>query len=121
MTAVLTWLRETAWPWLKINWWVVLLAPLLFLPWLLGKLGAYMRGPTVIDPVVAADARARAEEATRDAASAEEARRRAEGLAEASTRHDEALAEVEAKAKTETGALREDPKALIEAMKRSVR
>lgn len=115
------WWMDTAWPWLKTNWWMVLLAPLLIVPWLLWRLGAYRREAVVLDPLKDADERAKAEAAERGRLQAEEDARRAAELQAASDQAAASREALEAAQRGETDRLREDPKALVDAMKDSVR
>jgi hypothetical protein len=60
------WWKNKAWPWLKSNWWTLLLMPLALIV-LGGMLAAKLlnRGPAVIDPLRNADERAMEEAETR--------------------------------------------------------
>jgi len=60
-----TWWQQKGWPWLKENWWVLLLLPLLLLTGLTIVLYDLTRTVQVVDPLREADARARKEAETR--------------------------------------------------------
>lgn len=105
-----SWWSTKAWPWLKTNWWVVLLAPVLVIPWVIYVIWKAFAGPKVVvlDPLKKADERAAEERETRedltDAAEVE----RACIEAELERKVAERTGALEARQEAETPALRED-------------
>lgn len=67
----MSWLKTKFWPWLKVQWWKILLG--------LTLLAALFKGRQVIDPLEDADARATKERQRRD----EETKKSEEALADA--------------------------------------
>jgi hypothetical protein len=101
------WWNETAWPWLKQNWWVVLLAPILFLPWVAKAIFRMLTPPPeVIDPLKEADARAAQEQAARSAAAQEGIREREATLDALEAKQEAAEAAVKARQADEVEAMR---------------
>jgi hypothetical protein len=94
----MSWLKTKFWPWLKVQWWKILLG--------LTILGALFKGRQVIDPLEEADARA-----------TKERQRRAEELKDSEEALTDALETAEEKAAEEAvEALRDDPDALTRRM-----
>lgn len=113
----MTWIKETAWPWLKANW-----------QWVLFPIGLALfilrmtsRGPQVqiIDPTEKADERARIEEETRTRQVEAERQRLAAEETAIQARADTARKATEAAQAAEVQQLREDPEALRDRMLRA--
>lgn len=113
------WWNETAWPWLKQNWWVVLLAPILFLPWVAKAIFRMLTPPPeVIDPLKEADARAALERAKRDEAYRSGELERRETLKALEAKQEAATTALEARQAGEVEVLREDVDKLAERLRR---
>lgn len=112
-----TWWTETGWPWLKGNWWVLLLLPLMALVALGMIMMRVMGGKTVVvDPTAAADERARIEAETRAHQLEAERNRLALELAGVVRERDQLREQFEQRLADEVQALRDDPEKLRQAM-----
>lgn len=109
------WWKQTAWPWLKKNWWAVLLAPLALLIFALMFL---MRGKTglVLDPLREADERAEFEAEVRAKALTKERDRLKARVAELEAENQAQQEHMERRIQDEVQALRENPEKLRELM-----
>jgi uncharacterized membrane protein len=119
-----TWWKDKGWPWIKENWWALLLLPVMLLVGLgMGALWLMRRPPqaVVVDPVEAADARALAESTRREKELAEERDRLAEQLKGIQEEYAKLRSEFESRLADEVEALRQDPERLREAMLRTGR
>jgi cell division protein FtsL len=117
MTAA--WWRGTAWPWIKENWWAVLLLPAALVVAIVMVVWRFTRRPLVLDPLGEADARA-ALEAERRTQQLEEQRVQLEQqVAALEERYVEQQAVLERGIEEEVEALRNDPQRLRELMLRS--
>jgi len=116
------WWIYTGWPWLKSNYWVLLLLPVMAIV-AIGMFMMRMMPPKtkVIDPTAEADERARIEAETRGKAMSAEQGRLAQELEAVSAERDSLRAVLEAKQRNEVDGLRKDPEALREAMLRAGR
>lgn len=113
-----TWWTTKGWPWLKGNWWVLLLLPVMLLV-VVGMLVmkySMSTGPVVIDPTAGDDAREKEEAKTRAAQLAAENAHLAQQLSDAQAKHDSQRAAFEQTLKDQVPALREDPQALATLM-----
>lgn len=112
-----TWWTETGWPWLKGNWWVLLLLPLMALVALGMIMMRVMGGKTiVVDPTEKADERARIEAETRAQQLEAERNRLALELAGVVRERDQLREQFEQRLADEVQALRDDPEKLRQAM-----
>lgn len=112
-----TWWTEKGWPWLKGNWWVLLLLPVMALV----AIGMFMMRfampkTLVVDPLAEADERARVENYTRTRQLETERDRLAGELAELRVEHAELRSQFEARLADRVQELRDDPEKLREAM-----
>lgn len=114
-----TWWTTTAWPWLRKNWWIVLLSPILLIPFLLSRLGRLFTPEVVVvpDPLEPANERARVEEETRQRALAAEQARLERERQVLAGKHETATAAHEAEAAKDVETLRRDPQALVDRMR----
>lgn len=116
MNNVKTWWTSTGWPWLKGNWWVLLLLPLMAIVAVGMFMMRFAKPPVIIDPTEKADERARLEAETRaDQLEAEKARLALQ-LAVITAERDELRDKFEARLRDEVDALRDDPEKLREMM-----
>jgi F0F1-type ATP synthase membrane subunit b/b' len=115
---VKTWWTETGWPWLKGNWWVLLLLPLMALVAIGMFMMRFMTGPktVVVDPLAGADERAKLEAETRAAQLEAERDRLAKELADLRTEHAGLRAQFEQRLEDRVQELRDDPEKLRQAM-----
>jgi len=111
-----TWWQQKGWPWLKENWWVLLLLPLLLLTGLTIVLYDLTRTVQVVDPLREADARARKEAETRARELQAEKERLETELAGIWTKYQRLQAEFEQRVASEVEALRDDPEKLRRLM-----
>lgn len=119
MNKLITWCKEIALPWLRKNWWVVLLSPILFLPWLvLSVVRALTAVPVPANPLGEADERAKVEGAVRGDVAAREAASRAETVEALEAKVESSVSALEDRQEQETPAMREDLTALAERLKR---
>lgn len=119
MSALTEWWTTKAWPWLRKNWWVVLLSPILFLPWLvLSVVRALTAVPVPANPLGKADERAKVEGAVRGDVATREAAERAETVEALEAKVESSVSALEDRQKQETPAMREDLTALAERLKR---
>jgi hypothetical protein len=110
------WWLTKGWPWLKENWWVLLLLPLLLLTGLTIVLYDLTRSVQVVDPLREADARARREaEARAQALQAEKERLEAE-LSDIRSKYQELEDKFAQRLADEVEVLRNDPEKLRQAM-----
>lgn len=110
------WIKE-GWPWLKENWWVLLILPVVAL----AALGMFvMRAlgtrTVVIDPTAEADERARVEEYTRVRQLEAERDRLAAELSDLRSEHASLREHFEQRLADEVQELRDDPEKLRQAM-----
>lgn len=112
MTA--SWWKETGWPWLKKNWWAVLIAPVA----LLVAVGIFaQRKLVVLDPVEKADRRAK-EEAERRIRELQDAKLQLElELSREKTEHDTLQRELQEALSGDVDVLRKDPERLLRLMR----
>lgn len=112
------WWKETAWPWLKENWWALILAPVALLVLILMVMHKFaLRGQLeTLDPTANADERAKEERDKRKKLLEEENQRLEAELAEVSTKYEGLQAEFEQRLVDEVQSLREDPQRLRELM-----
>lgn len=110
------WIKE-GWPWLKANWWVLLILPLAALV-ALGMLVMRVLGTrtVVIDPTEEADERARVEEYTRSRQLEVERDRLAAELEDLRAEHASLREHFEQRLADEVQELRDDPERLRQAM-----
>lgn len=112
-----TWWLKVGWPWLKENWWVVLLLPAMALV-ALGMI--IMRGlspgPVVVDPTKEADERAKVEAETRVRQLTVERARLAKELISLREEHKSLREHFEARLNQEVDSLRNDPEKLRQLM-----
>lgn len=115
MKNVKTWWLEKGWPWLKENWWVLLILPVLAFV-ALGMLVWNRPVVSIVEPLAEADARARREAEARAAAlEAEKVRLDAE-LSAIRKEHDSLQRHMEERLDARVEELRNDPNKLREAM-----
>lgn len=109
------WWKQKGWPWLKKNWWAVLLAPLTLLVFALMFL---MRGKPglVLDPLREADERAKTEAEVRVKALAKERDQLKARVQELEAENRAQLQHIERRVQDEVQALRDDPEKLKELM-----
>ena len=108
------WWIDTGWPWLKENWWVVLIFPLVALAYAGHRLFGIAQ--PAIDPLRDADGRASAEQAERTRALQAENTRLAAELARIQAEHAELLAGVETRLEKRVQELQDDPQKLRDFM-----
>jgi flagellar basal body-associated protein FliL len=112
-----TWWTEKGWPWLKGNWWVLLILPVITLAAAGMFLMRFMGTKTVVvDPTAAADERARLEAETRSQQLEAEKARLAAELVDLRAEHDALRLHFERRLADEVEALRADPEKLRQAM-----
>ncbi len=111
------WWKTTGWPWLKKNWWAVLLAPLALLIFVLMF---FMRGRqgVVLDPLAEANERAEEERRLRERGLQKERDDLAKRVQELEAEHEAQQEHIENRVREEVQALREDPEKLRELMLR---
>lgn len=114
-----TWWTSVAWPWLKSNWWVLLLLPLMLLVGVGLFVSKLLKPPSVatIDPTEMADERARVEHETRVRALEQENERLKQELHETEARFASMREAYEAQLQSEVEDLRNNPDRLRELMK----
>jgi len=112
------WWTETGWPWLKENWWVMLILPVMLLVWIAMRAKP---GTTIIDPLKNADARAKEEGEHREKMLEEENLRLEEELLDIKEKHDTLQKGFEEKLEEEVESLKRDPEKLRELMLRTGR
>ena len=114
-----TWWTSTGWPWLKGNWWVLLILPLMLLVVagmaMMRFLGS--KPPEVIDPTAGDDERERIETKTRNAQLTAQNAYLQRQVTEITARHDAQRAAFEQTLKDQVPALRDDPEALAALMR----
>lgn len=108
------WWVNTGYPWLRENWWVVLLSPLLILVAVSVLIHDRLLG--VKDPLRDADGRAREEAETRLRLLEEEKQRLAAELADVRQKYEGLRAQLETKLADGVQELRDDPNKLRDAM-----
>lgn len=113
-----TWWTEKGWPWLKGNWWVLFLLPLMALVAIGMFMMRFMTGPktVVVDPLVGADERARLEAETRVRQLETERDRLAEELRDLRAEHDSFREHFEQRLAESVQELRDDPEKLRQTM-----
>lgn len=109
-----TWWLDTGWPWLRQNWWVLLILPVMALVFIASRI--YTRPVKVIDPVAPADERARVEAETRIKQLEAEKERLQRKLKALEADHNELIRKFEDSLKAEVEALRNDPERLRRLM-----
>lgn len=110
-----TWWLETGWPWLKENWWVLLILPLVALVWVARRM---QQRPVLIDPTNAADERAYLEAKTRARQLEVENKRLENRVADLHEEMRRREAELRAEILSDVDRLRQDPDELLAYMKR---
>jgi flagellar basal body-associated protein FliL len=111
------WWIEKGWSWLKSNWWVLLLSPLMaFVAFGMTIMRVIGAKTVIVDPTAAADERARIETETRVRQLEEERNRLALELAEVTRERDQLRKQFEQRLANEVQALRDDPEKLRQAM-----
>lgn len=116
MNNIKTWWTTKGWPWLKENWWVVLLLPLMALAFVGWYLMTKENAPTVIEPLAAADERAKTEAETRARQLEQENARLTAQLSELQTKYNTLQASMETRIASDVDGLRADPDKLRDAM-----
>ena len=111
------WWKTEAWPWIKENWWAVLLAPVAIIIFVLMFL-AKNRGGLVLDPLGPADERAKAEAEIRTRKLAEEKKQLDSRVAELEAENRAQQEHMERRVEEEVTALQNDPERLAELMRR---
>lgn len=108
------WWKTAAWPWMKKNWWAVLLAPLALVIFILMVAAKFAtRVPVgIIDPLADADERADEEESTRTHQLAAENTRLSFALDDIRTKHAALQENLEQRVRDEVQVLRDDPQQL---------
>lgn len=110
------WWLETGWPWLKENWWVLLILPVLALVFAGMFIWNRQIGVSIVEPLAGADERARLEEQTR-IQQLEAEKKRLEGeLVVIQKRYDDLQATMEQQLADRVDELRKDPDKLKAAM-----
>lgn len=114
-----TWWTTTGWPWLKGNWWVLLILPLMLLVVAGMALMRFLaaKPPEVIDPTAGDDERERIETKTRNAQLTAQNAHLKRQLDDAAARHDAQRAAFEQTLKDQVPSLRDDPEALAALMR----
>lgn len=112
------WWKDQAWPWIKKNWWAVLLAPLSLIIFILMF---FARGRTgvVLDPLREADERAREEAEVRARLLEKEKADLAKKIGELEAVNRANQEHFERRVEEEIESLREDPERLRELMLRT--
>jgi hypothetical protein len=103
------WWIDTGWPWLKANWWILFLLPVMALVWLAMRMKPQ---DVVVAPLAGADERAQYEIELRNEQLMAEKRRLANELAVVTKERDALRAEFEARLRAEVDTLRDDPEKL---------
>ena len=111
-----TWWKQTGYPWLKENWWVVLLSPLLLVVVVSAMLYDRFKNPVVVDPLREADARALMEAQVRARELQAEKERLEKELTDIRAKYQELQDKFEQRLSDEVEALRNDPEKLRQAM-----
>jgi cytochrome c-type biogenesis protein CcmH/NrfG len=111
------WWLNKGWPWLKSNWWVLLILPLMALVavgiWIWNR---KQEVPVPIDVLKPADDRAQVEAATRTKELEAEKIRLQQELTDITVKHDTLQSQFEERLQGEVDALRNDPERLRELM-----
>lgn len=110
------WWLEQGWPWLKENWWVLLLLPVLALVFAGMLIWNRQVGVSVIEPLAEADERAKLEAETRIRQLEVEKKRLEDELAGIQKRYAALEASMEQRLADRVDELRRDPEALKAAM-----
>lgn len=110
------WWLDTGYPWLKENWWVVLLSPFLLLVMVSVIIHDRFSSVGVKDPLREADARAREEAEARARLLEEEKQRLEAELADIRQKYAELQTQLEARLTEGVDELRNDPEKLRQAM-----
>lgn len=117
MTKIREWWKSIGWPWLKSNWWVVLLLPVVAVvatAWVMSK---YLRpSVTILNPTQAADERAKIETETRFKQVAAEKQRLSLELIKIQKKYDDLLAEFDSRLEHRIDELRNNPEKLRQMM-----
>jgi peptidoglycan hydrolase CwlO-like protein len=106
----------TGYPWLKENWWVVLLSPLLLLVAVSVLVHDRFKGVTVVDPLREADDRALMEAQTRARELQAEKERLEKELTDIRSKYQELQDKFEQRLSDEVEDLRNNPEKLRQAM-----
>ena len=110
------WWQNTGYPWLKENWWVVLLSPLFLVVAVSVLVYDRVMRTTVVDPLREADDRALVEAQTR-ARELQAEKERLEGeLKDIQTKYDDMQTKFEQRLSEKIEELRNDPEKLRQAM-----
>ena len=112
-----TWWLETAWPWLKENWWVLLILPVIVVVavamWSSRLFGVFSKKSLqTIDPTAAADKRALEEAQKRRSELARENEQLARDLAKVRAKYDRLRRLHDKKLEDQVDELRQDPERL---------
>lgn len=110
------WWLTKGWPWLKENWWVLLLLPLLLLTGITVVLYDLTRSVQVADPLREADTRARTEAETRARELQAEKDRLETELSDIRSKYQDLQTRFEERVANEVEALRNDPERLRRLM-----
>jgi hypothetical protein len=111
-----TWWLETGLPWLKSNWWVLLILPLIALVWVASRF--YRRPPPFSDVTAPADERAEIEAMVRARQLSIENKQLTRRIEELGLELKGKEEELEKRVEAEVEKLREDPEALRDYMLR---
>jgi hypothetical protein len=109
-----SWWLTTGWPWLKANWWVLLILPVMLLVAIGMRL--YRREVVVVDPTGPADERARTEAELRIKQLEAERARLQRSLTELEATSRALMEKFEERLAEEVEALRKDPERLRQLM-----
>lgn len=110
------WWRTRGYPWLKENWWVVLLSPLLLFVAVSVLIYDRFMGTVVVDPLREADDRALVEAQARARALAAEKARLESELSDIRSKYQELQDKFAQRLADEVEVLRNDPEKLRQAM-----
>lgn len=116
MKNIKDWWVSKGLPWVKENWWVVLLLPLIALVFLGWFFMTRTNAPTVIEPLEAADERAKTEAETRTRQLEQENTRLTAQLADLQTKYEALQSTMETRIASHVDELRNDPEKLRQAM-----
>jgi hypothetical protein len=113
---VKAWWLKTGWPWLKENWWVLLLLPFIALVAVGVFLWSRPRGVTIVEPLSEADERAKIEHDVRVKQLEAEKKRLQSELDEIHGRYEALKVTFEGRLQAKVEELRADPEKLRQAM-----
>ncbi len=110
------WWRMTGYPWIKENWWFILLSPLLLLVAVSVLIHDRFKGVTAVDPLREADGRALVEAQTRARELQAEKERLEKELTDIRSKYQELQDRFEARLADSVQELQDNPEKLRQAM-----